>query len=171
MRIRPHDLFPGQPECRKNTDYPHVMRNPRHLAEFVKGKIKGKIDWYGDYIRNHGDHLGGTWQERVIEILYKGNLRIDPTTDGKVVCDTGDSLIIKWESPCPILTQCQAMEWSTCEVCSTLYHAQYQALLSQIEPRAFFARDYSRLRPKGDECIEAIVRIPEDDAIASKGDT
>jgi len=78
-----------------------------------------------------------------------------------VLCEKGNTLIIKWRGPCPVLNHCKKLSLSTTHICSTLYHVQYQAFLSWIVPGAFFSRVYNQLRPDGDSCIEVIVRTPD----------
>lgn len=78
-----------------------------------------------------------------------------------MLCEKGNTLIIKWRGPCPVLNHCKKLSLSTTHICSTLYHVQYQAFLSWIVPGAFFSRVYNQLRPDGDSCIEVIVRTPD----------
>jgi hypothetical protein len=101
------------------------------------------------------------WQEKVLKVFYEENLGIRAskagTEDGTIIYQTGSMMVIDWKSCCPILKDCKSQGVSTVEVCSTLYHAQYQALLSLIQPGAIFARDYSQLRPGACHCREIIV--------------
>jgi hypothetical protein len=142
-------------------DYSGILDDPHKIAQFINERIRSKLDWYKKNSKNYEDKKWPTWQRKVLEVLYEGNLGIAIPRDGEVLSEEDDELIIKWRSPCPILKRCQEFGLSTSHVCSTLYHVQYQALLSLLVPGAFFARDYSHLRPDGDSCIEIIVRRPD----------
>jgi hypothetical protein len=141
--------------------YSQIIQNPQHIAEFVQQKVDSKIKWYQ---QNHHRYEGRTyasWQDEVLDVFYKGNLSIEVPHDGKVVCKQGNMLVIDWKSRCPILETCLQNGDDTVQVCSALYHVQYQVLLSLIDPGLFFTRDYSQLRPEADHCREVIIYRPD----------
>jgi hypothetical protein len=146
---------------RQAPNYARVLSRPETIARFINQRIDSKKRWYRKNRKRFEGRAWPSWQKKVLAILYNANLGIFVPKHGKVLCQEGDALIIRWKSPCPILARCKKQGLATCRVCSTLYHAQYQALLSWIVPGAFFARDYSRLRPEGDACIEVILRRPD----------
>ena len=171
MRIRSYDIFCATAQDQEAPDYRKVLKNPGKVADFINGRIDSKLDWYR---RNMGKYSGRqwpTWQKKVLEVLYEDNLGIDVSKYGRVLREDGNVLIIEWTCPCPILDRCRELGCDTGEVCSTLYHVQYQVLLSLLVPDAFFARDYSQLRPKGDACVEVIVRRPDLEESFSKRDS
>jgi len=161
LRIRASDVFPGTARNEDAPDYRQILKEPQRIAEFINSRIDSKLAWYQQNRAKYRDRRWPTWQQKVLEVLYKDNLRIEIPKDGKVVCEEGNLLIIEWRSPCPVLDRCKELGCATGDVCSTLYHVQYQALLSLLVPGAFFARDYSKLRPEGDSCIEVIVHRPD----------
>lgn len=142
-------------------DYGGILDDPHKIVQFINERISSKLDWCRKNLKNYEGKKWPTWQRKVIEVFYEGNLGILIPQHGQVLSEQGDELIIKWQSPCPILRCCQKLGLATSHVCSTLYHVQYQALLSLIVPGAFFARDYSRLRPDTDSCLEIIIRRPD----------
>jgi len=142
-----------------------IVQDPRSIAEFVKQRIDSKIRWYQENRHRYEGRMWPSWQDKVLEIFYKDNLSIEVPRDGVVVCRTGNILIVDWRSPCHILESCKQNGDNTAQVCSTLYHVQYQVLLSLIDTGLFFARDYSRLRPKADHCREVIFYRPSLDAV------
>ena len=161
LRIRSCDVFPVAPNLDGNPDYREVLNNPERIAHFINGRIDSKLAWYRQNREKYHGRTWETWQQRVLDVLYQDNLEIDVRRDGTVLCEEGNLLIIEWRCPCPVLDHCQRLGCSTKDVCSTLYHVQYQALLSLLVPGAFFARDYSQLRPNGDACVEVIIRRPD----------
>ena len=161
LRIRASDVFPETAQNQDAPDYWQILEEPQKIAEFINGRIDSKLAWYQKNRAKYRDREWPTWQKKVLEILYRDNLCIKIPEHGNVVCEQGNLLIIEWRSPCPVLNRCKELGCATGDVCSTLYHVQYQALLSLIVPGAFFARDYSQLRPEGDSCIEVIVYRPD----------
>ena len=137
-------------ECRR--EYSRIVQDPQCTAEFVQQKIDNKIRWYQENCHRYEGRTWASWQDKVLDVFYKGNLCIEVPRDGQVVCKTDHILIIDWKSPCHILECCIQNGDNTVRVCSTLYHVQYQVLLSLIDPGLFFARDYSQLRPDADHC-------------------
>ncbi|MGA2916427.1 MAG: hypothetical protein ABSE89_10420 [Sedimentisphaerales bacterium] len=150
-------------------DYGGILDDPHKIAQFINERISSKLDWYRKNLKNYEGRKWPTWQRKVIEVFYEGNLGILIPQHGEVLSEEGDELIIKWQSPCPILRCCQKLGLATSHVCSTLYHVQYQVLLSLIVPGAFFARDYGRLRPDGSSCIEIIICRPDVELLSRKG--
>jgi hypothetical protein len=142
-------------------DYGGILDDPHRIAQFINERISSKLDWYRENSKIYEGRKWPSWQRKVIEVFYEGNLNIFVSKHGQVLSEQGDELIIKWKSPCPILKCCQKLGLSTSHICSSLYHVQYQVLLSLIVPGTFFARDYSRLRPDGECCIEIIIRRPD----------
>jgi len=150
-------------EIMPNPEYAlsQIMQDSQAIAEFVRQKVDSKIRWYQQNRHRYEGRVWSTWQDKVLEIFYKDHLGIEVPRDGHVVFQTGHILIVDWKSPCPILESCKQNGDSTVQVCSTLYHAQYQVLLSLIDPRLLFSRDYSQLRPNADSCREVIVYRPD----------
>ena len=60
---------------------------------------------------------------------------------------------------CPTFDACVHLGRSTAEVCRDVYEKPTQALLSQIDPKLRFGRDYGELRPEHPHCRESIVRL------------
>ena len=141
--------------------FSQIMQDPQRIAEFVWEKVDSKIRWYQQNRHRYEDRPWASWQDKVLEFFYKGNLSIEVPRDGQVICQTGHVLIIDWKSPCPVLESCRQHEDNNVQVCSVLYHAQYQVLLSLIDPRLLFSRDYSQLRPNADSCREVVIHRPD----------
>jgi len=149
--------------------YSQIMQDPQRIAEFVLQKVDNKIRWYEQNCHCYEGKTWPSWQDKVLDVFYKDNLSIEVPRDGEVVCKTGHALIIDWKSPCHILESCKQNGDSTVQVCSVLYHVQYQILLSLIDPGLFFSRDYSQLRPDADHCREVIIYRPDKGTVNSCG--
>ena len=141
--------------------YSQIMQDPQRIAEFVQQKVNNKIRWYQQNRHCYEGRTWASWQDKVLDVFYKDNLCIEVPRDGEVIWKKGNLLVIDWKSPCYILESCIQNGNSTVQVCSTLYHVQYQVLLSLIDPGLFFTRDYSQLRPEADHCREVIIYRPD----------
>jgi hypothetical protein len=137
-------------------DYRAILQDPLSIARFVRERIESKIAWYRSNAQKYAGRTWPTWQDKVLEVFYEDNLSIRLPGDGILICKTGDVLMVDWKSPCHILDRCKATGAPTLHVCTTLYHVQYQVLLSLILPGALFSRDYTRLRPESEYCRETI---------------
>jgi hypothetical protein len=141
--------------------YSYILHDPQRVSQFVQQKVDSKIRWYQQHHQFYEGKSWASWQDKILDYFYKGNLSIEVPDDGEVICRKGHILIIDVRGRCPILEACVQNGDNTMQVCSTLYHVQYQALLSLIEPGLIFARDYSQLRPDADHCREVIVYRPD----------
>jgi hypothetical protein len=137
-------------------DYSLILSKPESIRKFIKTKVESKKKWYFENQTRFNGRTWKSWHEKVIEIFYKGNLGIKIPEDGKIVHMSENVLIVDIIGPCPILNSCLKKGNNTVQVCSILYHVQYQVLLSLIDPQLLFTRDYSRLRPRVDHCREII---------------
>ncbi len=68
---------------------------------------------------------------------------------------------IVWSSrnPCPTLEACRQLQLDTRVVCRQAYEKSTQTFLSAIDPELRFLRDYRKIRPHAEACIERIVRV------------
>lgn len=136
--------------------YSLIINDPESIKGFVKAKIESKKRWYAENCTRYTTRRWKGWHEKVIEIFYKDNLGVEIPGDGEVVHMSEDLMVIDLKGPCPVLNSCIRNGEDTIQVCSTLYHIQYQVLLSLIDSRLCFTRDYKRLRPRWDCCREII---------------
>jgi hypothetical protein len=137
-------------------EYAQILDDPELTADFVRQRLESKRKWYEDCQEDFKLGEEESWQDMVLRVVYKGNLGIEVPRDGKVVYSEGNLLIIDWQSWCPVLMYCAHTGQATVQVCSLLYHMQFQYLLSLVLPGALFTRDYSRIRP-GSYCCREII--------------
>ena len=137
-------------------DYAQILKQPELTADFVRQRVASKRKWYEENQNMRGTRANESWQDRIIRVVYEGNLGIKVHQDGKMIYSHGSLLIIDWQSWCPVLTYCTHKGQPTVPICSVLYHMQFQYLLSLVLPGALFTRDYSRIRPDSCHCREII---------------
>lgn len=137
-------------------EYAQILDDPVLTADFIRQRLESKHKWYEENKKDFKNGEQESWQDKVLRVVYKGNLGIEVPRNGKVVYSKGNLLIIDWQSWCPVLMYCAHTGQPTVPVCSVLYHMQFQYLLSRILPEALFTRDYSRIRPDSCCCREII---------------
>lgn len=98
----------------------------------------------------------GSPVEKAFTVYYLLNQKLCPRLDAKIVKKTEDTIVTRWFNYCPVLEACKATGWDTRDICRRVYHRPNQVLLSAIDPRLVFDRDYSAVRPHGKYCEETI---------------
>jgi hypothetical protein len=94
----------------------------------------------------------------VLEIFYKGCFGLDIEKDGEIVEQSDRRLITRWRNPCPILVACDKCGLDTRDVCKKAFHQSNQTLLSLLDTRLKFARNYQTgIRPHASYCEEIII--------------
>jgi tRNA(adenine34) deaminase len=68
-------------------------------------------------------------------------------------------MTVRWRNPCPTLEACQKLGLDTQVVCKLAYEKPVQAMLSRLDPRLKFTRNYGALRPVSPYCEESIELI------------
>ena len=122
-------------------------------ATIERGNLAERMAWWEGHARaSHPSPRAG------YEALVLGSLGV--AQDQVVVRSENDAAIF-WErrDPCPTLAACESLGLDTRMVCRRVCEKPAQALLSHIDPRLRFVRDYARLRPRGSCCREGIVRV------------
>jgi hypothetical protein len=66
---------------------------------------------------------------------------------------------MRWWNPCPTLEACVRLGLDTRTVCRQAYHQPVQVMLSRLDPRLRFERNYEALRPYVSYCEERIVLV------------
>ena len=89
-------------------------------------------------------------------LFYEIYLGVSAPADGEIVEQTDKKLVMRWWNHCPTLEACQALGLDTREICRKAYHQPVQTMLTQLDPRLTFERDYNALRPHAPYCEEII---------------
>lgn len=79
--------------------------------------------------------------------------------DLEVVSESDDEIVWLSRNPCPTLEACVKVGVDTREVCRAVYEKPTQALVSRLDPRLRFLRDYNEIRPHAPYCRERILRV------------
>jgi tRNA(adenine34) deaminase len=96
------------------------------------------------------------------KMFYESYLGLSIPPDGEIVEATDRQLVTRWWNDCPTLEACQKLGLDTREICKKAYHKPVQVLLSRIDPRLRFKRNYAALRPYTPYC-EEIIALEESD--------
>ncbi len=90
-------------------------------------------------------------------LFYEVYLWVSTPTDGEIVERTESKMVTRWWNRCPTLEACVKLGLDTREICRKVYHRPVQELLSRINPKLRFERNYAHLRPYTDYCEEIII--------------
>lgn len=127
-----------------------------HLSNLETQYIQRKNDW----ANQNQSALSPQPEETLIDcarrVLYKLNLYL-PEGYITVIEKKEGRLVTEFRDRCPILDACQQLGLDTRIICRKVFHAPYQTVLSRVNPRLKFNRDYEHgLRPYHDCCVEII---------------
>lgn len=92
------------------------------------------------------------------ELFYVKFLRLKPE-QVEVVRITDNELITVSRNPCPILRLSLALGVDTRLSCRLVSETVCRFVLRRMDPRLVFWRDYERIRPYSDGCLEVIRRV------------
>jgi tRNA(Arg) A34 adenosine deaminase TadA len=95
---------------------------------------------------------------RAYEILFREYMGL-PLSDLLVTAESETAMTWLSRNRCPTLEACAALGLDTRVVCRAVYEKSTQALLSGLDPRLRFLRDYEEIRPYALHCRESIVRV------------
>lgn len=126
----------------------------RSLELLEKCVIEKKLVWINNEfkkIERTGDPI-----EDARKIFYEIYLGITFGKNGKVVERTNHRMVVRCWNNCPVLNACNKFNLDTKIVCRKAYHNWVQILLSQINPRLKFYRNYNNIRPYKSFCEEII---------------
>lgn len=89
-------------------------------------------------------------------LFYERYLGLSLPRDGETIQWTDQKIVVRWCNFCPTLEACQKLGLDTRQVCRVAYHRPVQNMLSRLDSRLRFRRDYDTLRPYGAFCEETI---------------
>jgi len=90
-------------------------------------------------------------------LFYEAYLVVSVPDDGEIVSQNRSEMVMRWRNHCPTLEACQKLNLDTREICQEAYHQPVQELLTRLDPRLRFERNYEALRPHTPYCEEIIV--------------
>ncbi len=95
------------------------------------------------------------------KLFYEQYLGLSIPEDGEMVEVTAQRITVRWHNPCPTLDACQKLGLDTQVICRLAYEKPVQVMLSRLDPRLKFIRNYAALRPAEAYCEESIELIDE----------
>ncbi len=88
--------------------------------------------------------------------FYECYLGLSIPKDGEIIEASERRIAMRWWNKCPTLEACLALGLDTREICKRVYHQPVQMLLSRIDVKLRFERNYEALRPYTSYCEESI---------------
>jgi tRNA(Arg) A34 adenosine deaminase TadA len=135
----------------------------RSLAEIQTDVARKRIGWLTQH--PPASLTGAISPRQAFDILFFEYMGLSPA-DLPVVSETTQEIVWRSQNPCPTLEACLRLGLDTHRVCRSAYEKSTQAFLSRIDPQLRFLRSYTEIRPHTDYCLERIVRIDFDAAMA-----
>jgi hypothetical protein len=89
-------------------------------------------------------------------IFFEIYLGLSRPSDGALVSESANRLVLRWWNPCSTLDACQHFGLDTCDICRKAYHQPVEAIMQRIDSRLHFDRNYNALRPHTPYCEEII---------------
>ena len=142
-----------------------VNRNIRLFLEFSHRELERqvahkRVTWLD---REFGDkiHLMPRTPRGAYELFFFNYLKIS-REEVPIVSESDDEIVWRSWNRCSTLEACQAMALDTRILCRSVFEKSTQAVVSRLDPRLRFHRNYRDIRPYADYCEERIVRIDFD---------
>ena len=129
------------------------------LALLERCVVAKRTAWLAAYlpqIVQSGDALCDGYR-----LFYEDYLGLSVPEGGEIVRRTEREIVMRWWNPCPTLEACVRLGLDTRVICRRVYHQPAQAMLSRLDSRLRFERNYESLRPYVPYCEERIVLVGE----------
>lgn len=84
------------------------------------------------------------------------------TEDLQIVTESPDAISWRSLNACPTLDACCELGLDSRTVCRRAYEKSTQVFASYFDPSLRFIRDYDKIRPHADHCLESLVRVDFD---------
>ena len=78
----------------------------------------------------------------------------DRLSEINIVEQSEDRIVHHYDLPCSILDACLKLGLDTRKICKALHQRSANTLLKLVDPRLRFDRDYEKIRPYTDHCVE-----------------
>lgn len=122
-----------------------------------KQKVK-RLAWFKT---NKGKlNLSGSLPRQAYTMVLLEYMGLGPD-EVPVIEETETKIIWRSYNFCPVLEACQRLGLDTREVCREGYEESIQDLITCLDPRLKFSRNYENLRPYGEYCEEAFELVEE----------
>ncbi len=116
-------------------------------------QTKKRLGWYEE--NSHKLNLIGSDVRKAYQLLLLEYLKISPE-EVPVVEESDQKIVWRSYNKCPVIEVCERGGFDTREVCSNAYEASVQHLISKINPKLVFSRNYKNIRPYAEYCEEMI---------------
>jgi len=135
------------------------------LTEELARKIKqGRVSWFQENkVRIYQQYKGLSDIEIAYRVIFLDHMQIDPKYS-KVDWVSKTKLRIKSYNFCPYLEACKILGMDTGYVCKVIGEPSIQAVMSLINPKLKFSRNYGHIRPEYSYC-EEFIELREEDTV------
>ncbi|HVN55897.1 MAG TPA: hypothetical protein VMT46_16305 [Anaerolineaceae bacterium] len=113
-----------------------------------------RLAWFeraGGFMERSADPLRDGYR-----LFYEKYLHVAVPQEGEIVEAGPRRMVTRWWNRCPTLEACQKLGLDTRVVCRQVYERPVEALLSRLDPRLRFRRNYAAIRPYTPYCEEIL---------------
>ncbi len=121
------------------------------LEQCVLEKRAAWLDGHAEALAQSGDPVLDGYR-----LFYEHYLGLSLPQDGELVEANPRRITVRWRNPCPTLEACQKLGLDPREICRKVYERPVQQMLSRLDARLRFRRNYAALRPQAAFCEESI---------------
>ncbi len=121
---------------------------PYELAGLI---TKRRLDWLEENRNLWGEH--DLSLEDAYKLLIYYHMKIE---EGILINKNGKLLEIECKNFCPYLEACKELNLDTRFVCKEINEPSLRAFFQKINPNIHFSRDYNKIRPYSDCCLESL---------------
>jgi hypothetical protein len=114
-----------------------------------------RMAWLEAHLANWGPT--GDAVRDACRLFYGEYLGLSVPGEGEIVVQTEKEVLMRWWNRCPTLDACVQLGLDTRVICRQVYHRPVQEMLSRLDSRLRFERNYEAIRPYAAYCEERIV--------------
>lgn len=102
--------------------------------------------------------LEGSDVKKAYTLIIIKYLKLKPE-EVPIVYEDNKKIVLHSYNFCPVLKACEKLGLDTRKVCKEAYEASVQEMISLINPKLRFSRNYDKIRPYSQYCEESIELI------------
>lgn len=139
--------------------FKYVQEVAKHIGEekaleiLSKIKVKEHMKWFQENASKLD--LSGDPLQAAHRMLIEGWLGRDLEAI-KVVERSEDRIVQHYDLPCSVLDACLKVGFDTRKICRAIHQKSINAIIQRVDPRLRFDRDYGRIRPYENHCVETL---------------
>lgn len=130
-----------------------IKRNRKHLWRIAREQTVKRVAWY--IANKERLTLTGSAVRQAYTLVMIENMKIN-LAEIPVIYEDKKKIVWRSFNFCPVLESCKYLGLDTRIICNECYEKPIQNLISCLNPKLRFSRNYERIRPYVEYCEEFI---------------